>query len=902
MPTQTPDPEDLVTPLKKLEGHHRWLQRTGAGMLIVLSVCLAPAEEPAAPPYRVVLELKKEDSSRPHRIVSAQLDFEELLSSLKIRGPFNPYSLQVEVLDGSKAGTTLPFRFEHLFNSRDKSYTTAGKLIFTVPDPQATQFAVHFGPDGKPQEAKPVPLIGDGDTLRLSGEGQSNFPVPSCYPVMLDLDGDGRRDLVGSDRYGTGAVATWFRNIGTGTEPVFSEREIHSLRTADGGIISNPNHGWFLTLTLADWDGDGVSDLLVGGWCRYLTFYKNVGANERPVYSPGKVIFDAKVFPGLDYGPNLDTPYQGVFVEACDWDGDGHLDLLCGTYLRSHLYWLRNTEKKGTDGFPVMDAPVALQANREPIDFLSLWNGRGDRGGGETDSDRVSIQTRRGGYGWRWLTRPCRAGRQRQGKWARSLDLFQEPWYGCGLEANCRRATVLLVSSLHQLRHRPEAVHEFLRVHFHLLQHGEHDVAQTRVAVFGFAAEGEPFFEAQGVVVAFREAVINVLAVFQAEPFPAGEQDGQVAVAVAVAVAHAAAEEHHRAVQQRLVAVLHRAQLVEKMRELLHDEDVAFRKALQHHGVAVVMGKIVPQLRDADLRDGEAEALAAIHVGDHARHVGAQREHDEIEHRAPVFAGLRLGHIALEARGECLVHGRLRHIEPRTEPLGALLHIAHGVEVFVELRAVVLAEFESQGLGILQHHIEYAAARVEPGALRGDTARLLAEKTVENVLRVVLRRQWRTITGIGERVPDARSDGQLQRRKPRVHPGDLRHELVARDGVHVFLRVLGIMLRAREPGAPAIVRLAERIRMMQPAEHREVFAMLCQRLERWRKLVAVPRLRDLPGHAVDAIRDINKHAAARLACSGGSARASESWHRAVAAPSWRRGRAKSDGDGEASVG
>ena len=41
----------------------------------------------------------------------------------------------------------------------------------------------------------------------------------------------------------------------------------------------------------------------------------------------------------------------------------------------------------------------------------------------------------------------------------------------------------------HDFRHRPEAVHELLRLHFDLLEHREHQVAEAGLVVLGFAAE-----------------------------------------------------------------------------------------------------------------------------------------------------------------------------------------------------------------------------------------------------------------------------------------------------------------------------------------------------------------------------------------------------------------------------
>lgn len=313
------------------------------------------------------------------------VDFHELMNAAGDPGIFDQYTLQVEALDGTMAGRPVPFRFDPRWNATTKTYGDAGVLAFTITDPAATQVAVRFSAGPAPNEtAAMTPVIGDGDFLRLAGDGRTIFSAPAAFPCVADFDHDGRRDLIGSDRYGTGARVVWFRNIGTDASPAFSSRETYPLQTADGKDISNPNRGWMLTPVLYDWDGDGLQDLLVGGWCRYLTFHKNIGTPARAVFAAGRTIFDARVFPGLDYGRRDDTPYQGVFIEPCDWDGDGRIDLLCGSYMRGRIFFLRATGRDG-DGLPILAPPVALQAGGKEIDFLvhgrpsvGDWDGDGD--------------------------------------------------------------------------------------------------------------------------------------------------------------------------------------------------------------------------------------------------------------------------------------------------------------------------------------------------------------------------------------------------------------------------------------------------------------------------------------------------------------------------------------------
>lgn len=345
--------------------HRAWL------LVLVVVVNATPSVSgwEASQPYRVVFEIPR-DPVAPGCVILAPLNAGAIIKALGGVESFNQYSLRIVALDGPAPGEPLPHRFDHAINRADGSSGTSGNLVFCVPGGGARRFAVYFGPDGPgPLEVGPPPLIGDGDRLRIAGPGNTSLAAPGLYPRVLDYDGDGRRDLVGSDRYGTGARVVWLRNVGSNTAPTFSEHEIYPIQTMDGRDISNPNRGWLLTVAVCDWDGDGVRDLLVGGWCRYLTFYRNVGSNERPLYRTGEVIFDAKIFPGLDYGRNPDIPYQGVFIETCDWNGDGETDLLCGTYMRGRIYLLPTTGRDER-GLPILGDPEPLTAGGKEIDFL----------------------------------------------------------------------------------------------------------------------------------------------------------------------------------------------------------------------------------------------------------------------------------------------------------------------------------------------------------------------------------------------------------------------------------------------------------------------------------------------------------------------------------------------------
>jgi len=156
------------------------------------------------------------------------------------------------------------------------------------------------------------------------------------YPQVVDTNNDGLPDIVSGDASG----AVWlFRNAGTRTQPNLAVGErvkaggvpIEGTRRryekgADGRfrVISETNavSGVYSKLHLADWDGDGLRDLLVGQdgpAGQDLVVYRNAGAADR-------MELEAPVPLALP-GPQMSRPSMLLF----DWDGDGKTDVLCGT-------------------------------------------------------------------------------------------------------------------------------------------------------------------------------------------------------------------------------------------------------------------------------------------------------------------------------------------------------------------------------------------------------------------------------------------------------------------------------------------------------------------------------------------------------------------------------------------
>ena len=179
-------------------------------------------------------------------------------------------------------------------------------------------------------------------------------------PTIVDLDGDGRFDLVVETDTGTIQV---FLNGGTAGNPQFAatawqEGWREKLVAAKAGSLDdfaldtpavNPT-GW----TMADVDRDGVADLLVGDAEGRIWFYKGVQDGEAVRY-----VLQNKV-----WGGSFEGFANGLTISAVDWDEDGDVDLVCGT-ADGKLMLL-------TD--PRIGRPVNVQAEAGATSVVLTWD------------------------------------------------------------------------------------------------------------------------------------------------------------------------------------------------------------------------------------------------------------------------------------------------------------------------------------------------------------------------------------------------------------------------------------------------------------------------------------------------------------------------------------------------
>lgn len=166
-----------------------------------------------------------------------------------------------------------------------------------------------------------------------------------------DWDGDGDLDMLLGSRSG---VLYAYVNQGSNEEPDWSRLEVPALE-ANGRTFSAP--------TLADLDGDGDLDILVGRQDGTLDLIRNEGSAESPDWQMAEVRF-AKVDVGDHSTPLLQ-----------DLDGDQDLDLLVGNG-RGLLIYFENRGAADRSDFQLESARFAnaraISGNAVPV--LFRWN------------------------------------------------------------------------------------------------------------------------------------------------------------------------------------------------------------------------------------------------------------------------------------------------------------------------------------------------------------------------------------------------------------------------------------------------------------------------------------------------------------------------------------------------
>ncbi len=222
----------------------------------------------------------------------------------------------------------------------------------------------------------------------LQADGQVLDTVWAAAPVVFDVDGDGRQDLLTGGwnygNYGTNIESVmYYRNVGTAQSPVLQRQALPTQGTLGAGMIAHPR--------IVDWNNDGLMDLLVANSNGKIFIYPNVGTSSGAIWQTNSAslqtqwgilssILNANSISDLDSDGSKEvlsgttiyrlggsphspvktnigrprTPNGAVITQPgpgygdhynwntfADWDKDGLVDILCGTH-QGNVYFYRN--------------------------------------------------------------------------------------------------------------------------------------------------------------------------------------------------------------------------------------------------------------------------------------------------------------------------------------------------------------------------------------------------------------------------------------------------------------------------------------------------------------------------------------------------------------------------------
>ena len=206
--------------------------------------------------------------------------------------------------------------------------------------------------DGAPVFLSPSYFQQEADTLKCGA---------LATPVAVDWDGDGDVDLIAGN---TAGYVLFFENLsGPGVEhpkwaaPRVLEADSKVLRIMAGpnGSIQGPAEAkWgYTTLSVTDWDGDGLPDLIVNSIWGRVVWYKNIGSRKAPkLAAPQSVEVEWEGAPPelawgwlKPQGKALLTQWRTTPV-VVDLNGDGLPDLVMLDH-EGYLVFFERAERGG---------------------------------------------------------------------------------------------------------------------------------------------------------------------------------------------------------------------------------------------------------------------------------------------------------------------------------------------------------------------------------------------------------------------------------------------------------------------------------------------------------------------------------------------------------------------------
>jgi hypothetical protein len=195
-------------------------------------------------------------------------------------------------------------------------------------------------------------------------------------PVMIDFDGDGRKDLIMGE-YDKGRARIYL-NIGTDKKPQFKDFTYLQAGGRDAAVTPSCCIGF--DPSFMDLNGDGIMDVTSGQYTdKYINFYE--GISEKPFQFKDSVKL---VQPELEAGKGNfkdgDLNWSMRTANFIDFDGDGDYDMVWGN-VEGQIFYAQNigTKKayKFAESIPMTmnGSPAIVDSKSDPLPVD--WDGDG---------------------------------------------------------------------------------------------------------------------------------------------------------------------------------------------------------------------------------------------------------------------------------------------------------------------------------------------------------------------------------------------------------------------------------------------------------------------------------------------------------------------------------------------